>query len=167
MDVKHKTRYIQTWKKHLFPNVSSTNTDTLVPLLYCCIKTCSIEVFLLLSQPLLHLCFNLFVISETFATKVVFSRPNRWKSVGPSLGRKVDIQEFPSVFLEFSPGMFGLYGVWHCHDEAVPFLPVGLDVFCKLHPKASTEHHSMMQNSLFHRPSQNGLTVLPQNPKTW
>jgi hypothetical protein len=37
---------------------------------------------------------------------------------------------------------YTLYGVWHWHDEAVPLLPVGLDVFCKLHPEASTGLHS-------------------------
>jgi hypothetical protein len=36
-----------------------------------------------LSQPFLHLHFSLFIISEMlFATKVVFSGPNRWKSLG-------------------------------------------------------------------------------------
>jgi hypothetical protein len=42
---------------------------------------------------------------------------------------------------------------------------VGLD-FCKLHLEASTELLSMMQNSPFHHASENGLTVLPENPKT-
>jgi hypothetical protein len=45
------------------------------------------------------------------------------------------------VVLEFSPGLLGLYGVWQCHDEAVPLLPVGPEVFCELHPEASTELH--------------------------
>jgi hypothetical protein len=61
----------------------------------------------------------------------------------------------------------GLYGFWHCHDEAVLLLPVGLDVYCKFHPEAPTEIHSMMQNSHFHDASENGLTVLPENPTTW
>jgi hypothetical protein len=59
----------------------------------------------------------------------------------------VDGQEVPTVVLEFSPGLLRLYGVWHCHDEAVPLLPTGLDVFWKLLRKASTQLHSMMQNS--------------------
>jgi hypothetical protein len=46
----------------------STNTDTLVPSLYQCVKPRRIEVFSLFSQPLPYLRFNLFVISETFAT---------------------------------------------------------------------------------------------------
>jgi hypothetical protein len=62
--------------------MSSIKTDTLVPLLYRCIETRSTEVFRLLSQPLLHLRFNLFIINETFATKKFFSRPNRWKLLG-------------------------------------------------------------------------------------
>jgi hypothetical protein len=55
-------------KRHLFFDICSTNTDTIVPSLYQCVKTRSVEVFWLLSQPLPHLHFNLFVISETFAT---------------------------------------------------------------------------------------------------
>jgi hypothetical protein len=31
-----------------------------------------------------------------------------------------DVQEVPTVVPEVSHGLFGLYGVWHCHDEAVP-----------------------------------------------
>jgi hypothetical protein len=54
-------------------------------------------------------------------------------------------QEIPTVDLEYSLGLLGLYGVWHLHDEAILLLPVGLDVFCKLYPEASTELHSKMQ----------------------
>jgi hypothetical protein len=72
----------------------------------------------------------------------------------------VDVQEVPTV-LESSSGLLGLYGVWHCHDEAVPLLPVGLDSFCELHPKASTELHSMIQNSHFHHTSENGKHNIP------
>jgi hypothetical protein len=50
-------RDIRTWKKHLFLYISSTNIETLVPSLYQCVKTCSIEVLWLLSQPIPHLCF--------------------------------------------------------------------------------------------------------------
>jgi hypothetical protein len=78
----------------------------------------------------------------------------------------LDVQEAPAVVLEFSPGLLGLYGVWHCRDEAVPLMPVGLDVFCELYPEASAELHNMMQNSQFHHASENGLIVLPKNPKT-
>jgi hypothetical protein len=53
------------------------------------------------------------------------------------------------------------------YDEAVTLLPVGLDVLCELHPEASTELHSIMQNSHFHHASENRLTVLSENPKTW
>jgi hypothetical protein len=51
----------------------------------------------------------------------------------------VDVQEVPTVVLEFSSRLFGLYGVWHFHDKAVLILPVGLDVSCELHPDTSTE----------------------------
>jgi hypothetical protein len=78
----------------------------------------------------------------------------------------VDVQEVHTVVLEFSPGMLRLYGVSHYHDEALNLLPVGVDVYCKFHPEASTELHSMMQNSHFHHASENGLTVLPENPET-
>jgi hypothetical protein len=76
-------------------------------------------------------------------------------------------REVPTVILEFSPESLKLYGVWHWHDEAVSLLPVGLDVLCELHPRASTELHNTRQNSNFHQASENGLTVLPENPKTW
>jgi hypothetical protein len=70
MDIKCKTCDIQTWKKHLFLNMSSIHTDTLVPSLYQCVETRSTEVFWLLSQPLPHLRFDLFVNSEAFATQL-------------------------------------------------------------------------------------------------
>jgi hypothetical protein len=63
------------------------------------VETRSIEQSLTPSPPF----FNLFVISETFATKVGFSGLNRWKSL---------------------VAKSGLYGVWHCHDEAVPLFPL-------------------------------------------
>jgi hypothetical protein len=56
----------------------------------------------------------------------------------------VDIQEVSTVVLEFSPGLLGLYGVWHFQDETAPFLPVVMDVFGELHPEALTELHSAM-----------------------
>jgi hypothetical protein len=92
------------------------------------------------------------------------SGPHRWKSLGAKC--KAHVQDVPTIVLEFSLGLLGLYGVWHCHDEAVPLLTVGLDVFCELHSEASTELHSTMQNSHFHHASENWLTVLPENPKT-
>jgi hypothetical protein len=71
----------------------------------------------------------------------------------------VDVQEVPTVVFEFSAGLFGLYGIWHCHDEAVPLLPVGLDVFCELNPETSTEETEFT----FHHASEYGLTVLHEN----
>jgi hypothetical protein len=50
MDIKRKTYDTRTWKKRLFLDISSTNIDTLVPSLYQCAETCSIEAFGLLSQ---------------------------------------------------------------------------------------------------------------------
>jgi hypothetical protein len=56
---------IWTWKKkHLFLDISSTNIHTLVPSLYQCVEIRSTEVFWLLSQPLPHLRFNLFVSAK-------------------------------------------------------------------------------------------------------
>jgi hypothetical protein len=121
-----------------------------------------------LSQPLQHLRFNLFITSETFAIKVVFlADQTGGNHYEPSLGCNVDVQTVPNllVVLEFSPGFLGLYWVWNYHDEAVLFLLVGLDIFYELHPKASTQLYSMIQNSHFHHISENGLTVLPENPK--
>jgi hypothetical protein len=57
MHIKRKTCDIRTWQKHLFLDISSTNIDTLVPSLCLCVETRSIEIFLLLSQPLPHLRF--------------------------------------------------------------------------------------------------------------
>jgi hypothetical protein len=45
MDMKCNTCDIQTLKKHLLLNLSSTDIDKLVPLLYKCIETQHIEVF--------------------------------------------------------------------------------------------------------------------------
>jgi hypothetical protein len=81
------------------------------------------------------------------------------------LGCKVDVQEVLTVVLEFSPGLIKLYQVWYYQAEAVPFLPFALEVFCELHPEASIEFYSMMQNSHFLCSSENGLTVLPEDPK--
>jgi hypothetical protein len=118
-----------------------------------------------LSQPLLHLCFNLFIFiffiiiiiissSSSSSHQGVFlvdeTDESHW---GPSPHCKPDVQEVPTVVLEFSPGLLRLYGVWNYNDEAVPLLPVGLDVFCKLHLEASTELHSTMQNLHFHHTS--------------
>jgi hypothetical protein len=45
MDIKRKTYDIQTWKKHLFLDISSTKSDVLAPSLYQCVETRSVEVF--------------------------------------------------------------------------------------------------------------------------
>jgi hypothetical protein len=45
MDLKCKTCDVQTWKKHLFLDTSSSNIDTLVPSLYNSVEIHSIEVF--------------------------------------------------------------------------------------------------------------------------
>jgi hypothetical protein len=86
-----------------------------------------------------------------------FSRSIRQKSLSP--GCMADVQVVPNVVLEFFPGLLRLYWVWHCHDEAVPLLLVGLDFFCELHPKASTVLHRMMQNSHLHHASESGLRI--------
>jgi hypothetical protein len=91
-----------------------------------------------------------------------FSGPNRSKSLGPSPGRKADVQEVPTVVTEFSPGLLGLCAVWHFHDKTLAILPFGQDISCKMRPKPSTELHSTMQNSHF----TTLLKILPENPKT-
>jgi hypothetical protein len=67
MDIKHKTCDIRFLKKHSFLHKSSINIATLVPPLYQCVETRSIEVLTVVSATP-HLRFNLFVISEIFAT---------------------------------------------------------------------------------------------------
>jgi hypothetical protein len=44
VDIKRKICDIRTRKKHLFLDIRSINTDTLVPSLCQCVETCSIEV---------------------------------------------------------------------------------------------------------------------------
>jgi hypothetical protein len=112
-----------------------------------------------LSQPLPHLRFNLFVINQGG----FLADQTDDVTKGQVQGLR---QEIPLVVLEFSLGLLGLYGVWHCHDGAVNLLPVGLYIFCQLNPEASTELHSTMQNSHFNQASENGLTVFHENPKT-
>jgi hypothetical protein len=59
--------YSSLEKKFLFLGISSTNIDTLGSLHYQCVETWNIG---LLSQPLTHLLFKFFVISETFTTQL-------------------------------------------------------------------------------------------------
>jgi hypothetical protein len=63
---KRETCDIRTCNKHLLPDISSSNIDTLVPSLYQQLQTRNS----VLSQPFPHLHFNLFVISETSATQL-------------------------------------------------------------------------------------------------
>jgi hypothetical protein len=68
MDIKHVI--FERGKKYLFLYISSTNIDSLVPLLYSASKPAAQEVFRLLSQPLPNPRFNRFIISETFAPQL-------------------------------------------------------------------------------------------------
>jgi hypothetical protein len=74
MDIKSKICESRTWgENYLFLDISSTDNDTLVPSLYQCVETPNTEVFWLLSQPLPHFRFNLFLISKSlprFSTKL-------------------------------------------------------------------------------------------------
>jgi hypothetical protein len=70
IDMKLKTCDIRTWEKHLFLDTCSTNTDIFVPPPYEYFETRNIEIFALLSQPLLHLRFKLSVFGETFSTQL-------------------------------------------------------------------------------------------------
>jgi hypothetical protein len=84
MDIKRKTYDIWSWEKHLFLDISSTDIDTPVPSLYQRVETVTITVFWLLSQPLPHLRFNFFVISETFVTQLWSALRN--KHLSPKIG---------------------------------------------------------------------------------
>jgi hypothetical protein len=102
----------KTGKKHLFLDISSTNVDTFVPSLYQCVKIGSIEVFdRCLSS---HFCTSISASSSSvkhLPPKWFFSGPNRWKSLGAKSGLyKVDVQEVPTVVLEFSMGCSGCMG---------------------------------------------------------
>jgi hypothetical protein len=66
MDIKHvKFEY---GKKHLFLDISSTNINTLVSLLYQCVETSSIQAFWLLSQSVPQLRCKLIIINESNIT---------------------------------------------------------------------------------------------------
>jgi hypothetical protein len=56
MDIKRKTCDIGTWgKEHLFLDISSTSTDTLVPSLYQCVEARNMEVlFTVVSAAFAH-----------------------------------------------------------------------------------------------------------------
>jgi hypothetical protein len=45
MDIKCKCMIFEPQKKHLFLDISSTNTDTLAPSLYQCVETRSLKIF--------------------------------------------------------------------------------------------------------------------------
>jgi hypothetical protein len=86
--------YSNLGEKHLFLNISFTNTDTPVPSLYQCVETRSIEVFWLLSLPLPHLHLNFF----TSKTVVTFLDPvvNRFtRQTLPILNREHFLDEYP------------------------------------------------------------------------
>jgi hypothetical protein len=68
MNIKRKTRRIRSWEEHLFHDISSTNIDTLVPLLYQCVETRSMEAFFNTVPATSAPPFEPLVISETFAT---------------------------------------------------------------------------------------------------
>jgi hypothetical protein len=94
IDIKRRTCDIRTWKKNLFLHISST-IDTFVPSLYQCVQTRSIEVFWLLSQPFPHLRFNLFILSETFATVVNRFMRQMLSTINISLRIYFAISPFP------------------------------------------------------------------------
>jgi hypothetical protein len=67
MDIKRKHVIFEPEKKkNLFLDISFTNIDKHVPSLYQSVETRSIKAFWLLSQPLPHFHFNIFVVRETF-----------------------------------------------------------------------------------------------------
>jgi hypothetical protein len=74
-------------KKHLFLDISSTNISTPFLPFYHCVETRSIK-FWLLSEPLPHLRFKLFVISEKFATFLVPVVGRFTRQTFPTVNRK-------------------------------------------------------------------------------
>jgi hypothetical protein len=68
MDTKCKIYDVHTWKKTFISRHILHQHWYACPSLYQCVETCSMEVYWLFSQTLRHSRFNLFVISETFAT---------------------------------------------------------------------------------------------------
>jgi hypothetical protein len=87
--------------------LSSANTDTLVPSLYQCIETRSIEVSAIFASPFQPLCHQQNVCHQGG----FLEDQTNGSHYGPSLGSKADVQEVPAVVLEFSSGLLGMYGV--------------------------------------------------------
>jgi hypothetical protein len=79
-------RNCTTWYSNLEKNIyfSTYPPPTLIHLSYHFVSASKPTAYKLwlLSQPFPHLHFNLFMMGEMFAIKAVFSRPNRWKSLG-------------------------------------------------------------------------------------
>jgi hypothetical protein len=70
MDIKRKQLGIRTWTKHLFLDISSTNTDTRVPSLDQCVETRSKKSF--------NCCLSHFPISISTSSSSAKPLPPRW-----------------------------------------------------------------------------------------
>jgi hypothetical protein len=121
MDIKYKTCDIRTREKHLFLDISSTNIDTLVPSLYHCVEN-GIIVVLFFPQPLPHLRSTSSSLAKRLAQRWVLADQTDGSHYGPRPSCMEVFQDVPTVVPIFSPGLLGLYGVWHCHDETVPLV---------------------------------------------
>jgi hypothetical protein len=95
----------------------------------------------------------------------LLSGPDKWKSLGVKSGLYCGyLRSSHCSSWNISWVVRAVWGLELSWWNSI-HLPVGLEVFCELHRETSTELHSTIQNSHFHHASENGLTVLPQNPK--
>jgi hypothetical protein len=123
MDIKRKTRDIRTCKNIYFPTYPPPILIHLPHRFTSALKPAAQKSF--------DQCLSYFRTSTAtrLPPRCFLADQIDGSHQGPSPGCKVDVQEVPTVVLQFSPGLLGLYGVWHCLDEAVLLLPVSLDVF--------------------------------------
>jgi hypothetical protein len=123
--------------------MSSTNIDKFVPSLYQCVETRSIEALWLLSQPILHLRLNLFVISEMCANMVVSSRLNMWKLLYAIVRavRRI-FRKYPLQFLDSVLDCSGCMGsgilrmkqlAWKFSANCFPKFQQNFTVRCRIH----------------------------------
>jgi uncharacterized protein (DUF2225 family) len=139
MDIKHKTCDIRTWKKELFLDISSNN---IVPSLYQCV--CHLTVvsatFIPPFQPLSHqqnVCHQRWYLAdETEVTRLT----------------RDHVQAVRRMFKKSLLGCLCCMGSGIVMMKQYPSCQLAW-IFSELHPDASTELHSTMQNSHLHLPS--------------
>jgi hypothetical protein len=101
MDIELKQTRVLTSKILLFLNIISLYTETLVPSFHKALKTNSIKVFGLLSEPGGDFPFYSFIVEKMFNRKMMFKRAEHmevaWSKVGAI--RRM-LEDFPLEILQ-------------------------------------------------------------------